>query len=62
MFDMDEPGDIAEYEVILNDPLCSVTFTHFEVLTEKFFNEDGMMTRSEDRLRRLVEWDQKVLL
>lgn len=52
---------MLEYEEILNNPLCSIIAEKHEKLTTKHFDDEGKPTYQEDKLIKMVTWEEKVL-
>lgn len=59
-FNTDADKEMEEYEQILNNPLCSIISEKNEKLTTKHF-EDGVPTYQDDKLVKMVTWEEKVL-
>lgn len=58
---MKEEDEQGEYEDILNNPLCSILSDKVEKETTKHFDDEGKMISIEEKLLRLVTWEEKVL-
>jgi hypothetical protein len=62
-FDTDKQEDLDEYDEILNNPLCTVTQSWKEKLTDKEFDpETGKMCSMNERLILVISWEEQVLL
>lgn len=60
-FNTDDEKDMEAYSEILNNPLCSVISEKNEKLTTKHFDDEGKPTYQEDKLIKVVSWEEKVL-
>jgi hypothetical protein len=60
-FNTDLPEDMAEYDEILNDPLCSIISEKREKLVEKNFDDEGKLSNITERLIMVVTWTRKML-
>ena len=61
VLDLNSTRDNARYDEILNNPLCAILSEKLEKVSEREFTEDGKMM-SNDRLLRVITWEEKVLL
>ena len=60
-FQLDNSDDMAEYEKILNDPLCTVMEKENFKVTEKTFSDRGVLTNITERVYYLVHWEERIL-
>ena len=58
---VDRDDDVAKYEVVLNDPLCTITEKTEVKETIKLFDDEGRMTSMETFIYFLVHWTEKLL-
>ena len=61
VLDLNSTRDNARYDDILNNPLCAILTEKLEKLSEREFTDDGKMM-SNDRLLRVITWEERVLL
>lgn len=61
-FDLDNEEHLKDYDAIMNNPLCSVVKEIKEKITEKFFNEEGGLLSTQDKIALVVTWEEKSLL
>lgn len=60
--DTSDAEDRAEYDRILNDPMCSVLSEIKEKLTECEYNEEGKLSRKTDRIVLIITYEERKLL
>jgi len=60
-FDSDDTADLAKYDEILNNPLCTIVKERQEKLKENVFDNEGRLSSSNERIIMVVTWDEKVL-
>lgn len=58
-FDTLSDTDMTEYEVILNNPLCTILEKEHITKKEKFFSEEGVPVQSNEIPYILVHWEEK---
>jgi len=58
---VDRDDDVAKYEAILNDPLCTITEKTEVKETVKTFDDEGRMDSMETFIYFLVHWTEKLL-
>lgn len=61
-FDTSSPSDLAAYDRVLNNPLCSIVEKHIEKLSERAVGGEDGPTIINDRILMIVSWKEKVLL
>jgi hypothetical protein len=61
-FDTDDAKDLARYNDICSNELCSIISEKREKLTTKYFDDEGKLTSSDDRLILVVTWMEKTTL
>lgn len=61
-FNTDASEDIAEYDAILNNPLCSILNERKEKLREEVFDGEGNLVRANEHIVLVVTWEEKTLL
>lgn len=60
-FDTDNADEMAEYDSILNDPLCGIISERKEKLVDKQFDDEGKLSNITERIIVVVTWTRKVL-
>jgi len=61
VFNLLESRDIAEYETLVNDDLCTILEKELYSKNDKFFDENGRPTHSTDVPMMLVHWEKREL-
>ena len=61
-FDTDSADDLAKYDAILNDPLCSILSERNEKLSLRSHDPETKATISDDKMILVVTWERKELL
>jgi hypothetical protein len=61
-FDMNLERDTREYDVILNDPLCTLLEEKYEKVTEREMGDEGRIMSIQERLVKVVTYKRKRLL
>ena len=59
-FDTDELADLADYDAILSNPLCSIINEQKEKLRQEQYDE-GKLVHSEEHVIKVVTWEEKVI-
>ena len=60
-FDTDEEDELAAYDEILNNPLCTIVSERKEKLKLEDYDGDGNMIHMEEHIILVVTWDEKIL-
>lgn len=60
-FNTDNQDELAEYDTILNNPLCTIISQRTEKLSEKDFGEEGQMLSLREYVIIVVTWEEKLL-
>jgi len=60
-FDTEASKDLAEYDKILSNPLCSICSSWREKITDSIYDE-GRLVKTETRLVLVITWEEKTLL
>ena len=60
-FNLDDQKDLSEYEALVNNRFVTITDRDKIIETIKFYNDQGVLTRSEDQVHYLIHWEEKVL-
>lgn len=62
-FNMNEPGQVAEYEAILNNPNALILDKVKEKITSREMDpESGRVISMDDHLEFIVTWQERTLL
>lgn len=61
-FDTDKEEDLQEYNEICSNELCSIISEKREKLTTKYFDDEGKLQSSDDRMILVVTWMEKTTL
>lgn len=60
-FRTDDDAAMAEYQKIVNDPLCAILDRQTEKISEKDFDGEGNMMSLREYVVWVVTWDEKTL-
>ena len=60
-FRLDNEKDVAEYEDVLNDSLCTVTNRETQIEKVKTFSDEGKLAEVTEMSTYLVHWEERVL-
>ena len=61
VFNLTESTDVAEYESLVNDELCTILEKELYSKNEKFFDDNGRPTHSTDVPLLMVHWEKREL-
>ena len=60
-FDTDKKSELAEYDCILTNPLCSIINSWREKIIDSEYDE-GRLVKTVTKLVLVVTWEEKTLL
>lgn len=62
VLDLNDKKELAIYDGILNNSLCTVIREHKEKMADKEFDDEGKMISLREKLVLVVTWEEKKLL
>ena len=60
-FNTDRPEELEEYDMILNNPLCSIISERREKISESDIDMDAKITTKREYVILVVTWEEREL-